>query len=125
LVSRKKRPFNLENVDMNKKIDFVINAIGDTHRDNISVDSRHYMEVNIGKAAEKLGFADLVDKYRGAYAIVPLKRPVPGMKVRIDGRTFVNYKQYDSGVAVPGYVARDGELPHKVYAPNHSMILNA
>jgi hypothetical protein len=27
------------------------------------------------------------------------------MKVRIDGRTFVNYAQYDSGIVVPGYVA--------------------
>ena len=110
---------------MNKEIDLIINAIGDAHRDNISGDSRHYMEVNIGKTAEKLGLADLVEKYRGAYAIVPLKRPVPGMKVRIDGRTFVNYKQYESGVAVPGYVAGDGKLPHKAYAPNHSMILNS
>ncbi|MFP4225899.1 MAG: hypothetical protein ACLFRF_04135 [Desulfobacterales bacterium] len=110
---------------MDKKIDLIINAIGDAHRENISGDSRHYVEVDIGRTAEKMGLAELVEKYRGSFAIVPLKQPVPGMKVRIDGRTFVNYKQYESGVAVPDYVARDGELPYQAYTPNHSMILNS
>jgi len=109
---------------MDKKIDLVISAIGDTHHEKIAGDARHYLEVNIGKTARGLGFKDIADKFKDAYAIVPLARPVPGMKVRIDGRTFVNYAQYDSGVAVPGYVAQDGALPHKAYVPNHSMILN-
>ena len=46
------------------------------------------------------------------------------MKVRIDGRTFVNYVQFDSGVAVPNYIAEDSELPYRAYAARDSMILN-
>ena len=46
------------------------------------------------------------------------------MKVRIDGRTFVNYAQFGSGVAVPGYVAGDSRKPHKTFIPNDSMICN-
>ena len=32
------------------------------------------------------------------------------MKVRIDGRTFVDYASFDSGLAAPGYVAREAGL---------------
>ena len=46
------------------------------------------------------------------------------MKVRIDGRTFVNYALFDSGVAVPGYIVKDASLPHRTYIPNDSMICN-
>jgi hypothetical protein len=46
------------------------------------------------------------------------------MKVRIDGRTFVDYVRFDSGVAVPGYVARAANLPFSTYIPEDSMILN-
>ena len=109
---------------MDREIDLVIRAISDTHHGNIAGNGRHYLEVNIGKTAGGLGFSDIADKYKDAHAIVPLAMPVSGMKVRIDGRTFVNYAQYDSGIAVPGYVARDAALPHKAYVPNHSMILN-
>ena len=57
-------------------------------------------------------------------AIIPLKKPVGGMKVRIDGRTFVNYAQYDTGVVVPGYGAKEAGLPFETFIPNDSMILN-
>jgi hypothetical protein len=56
--------------------------------------------------------------------IVPLKEPQPGMKVRIDGRTFVNYAQYDSGIAVPGHVARNTSRPYAKFVPEDSMICN-
>jgi len=46
------------------------------------------------------------------------------MKVRIDGRTFVNYAQFDSGIAVPHYVARQVDLPHRAYVAKDSMICN-
>lgn len=46
------------------------------------------------------------------------------MKVRIDGRTFVQYRQFDSGVVVPGHVAQQSGLSHKSYQANDSMILN-
>jgi hypothetical protein len=47
-----------------------------------------------------------------------------GMKVRIDGRTFVNYAQFDSGVVVPGFVARQAGMKHRTYEPLDSMVLN-
>lgn len=107
-----------------KRLDDVLEKIGETYRDHIQNGSRFYMEVNIGQQAEALGYGDITDKYRDAYAVVPLKQAVPGMKVRIDGRTFVNYAQFESGVAVPGYVAKDTGLNHTTFIPNDSMILN-
>ncbi|MFO7861665.1 MAG: hypothetical protein R6U41_10620 [Desulfosalsimonas sp.] len=109
---------------MNKDIDKVIESISQSHKDHIDQHGRHYVEVSIGTAAEKLGFADMAEKYKTTWAIVPLKGPVSGMKVRIDGRTFVNYAQFDSGVAVPGYVAPDTGLAHHPYEAQHSMVLN-
>jgi hypothetical protein len=82
------------------------------------------MEVSISQQAHKMGFTDLEKKFDTAYVIVPLKQPVRGMKVRIDGRTFVNYGQLNTGVAVPGYVIKESRLPYKTFVPNHSMILN-
>ena len=46
------------------------------------------------------------------------------MKVRVDGRTFVNYAQFESGVVVPEYVAQKAGLPFQPYTANDSMILN-
>ena len=105
-------------------LDDVLQKIGETYRDRIRNGSRFYVEVSIGKQAETLGYDELTAKYRDAYAVVPLKQAVPGMKVRIDGRTFVNYAQFDSGIAVPGYVAKDTGLAHTSFIPNDSMILN-
>jgi hypothetical protein len=110
---------------MNRKpLDDVLQVIGEQYRDQIQNGSRFYVEVNIGKQAEALGYEDMTDKYRDAFAVVPLKQAVPGMKVRIDGRTFVNYAQFDSGIAVPGYVAKDAGLKFTTFIPNDSMILN-
>ena len=105
-------------------LDDVIEKIGETYRDQIQNGARNYLEVNIGKQAEAFGYSHLSEKYRDAFAVVPLKQPVPGMKVRIDGRTFVNYAQFDSGIAVPGYLVKDTGLAHTTFIPNDSMILN-
>ena len=102
----------------------VIEKIGFDNRKNIRGDSRFYMEVSIGGKAEELGFDHLKECYKDAYAIVPLKHPVDGMKVRIDGRTFVNYAQFDTGVAVPQYVACQVDRPQKAYVAQDSMICN-
>jgi hypothetical protein len=109
---------------MDHRLADIIQRLNDEFGDAISPDSRFYVEVNIGKQAELLGFTEMVEKYRDAQAIIPLKHPVSGMKVRIDGRTFVNYAQYDTGVVVPGYIAREAGLPFKPFIPNDSMILN-
>jgi hypothetical protein len=102
----------------------IILNLSEEFEGEISPDSRFYVEVDIGKRAESLGFSQLKDRYRAVQAIIPLKRPVSGMKVRIDGRTFVNYAQYDTGVVVPGFVAREAGLPFNRFVPNDSMILN-
>jgi hypothetical protein len=102
----------------------VIEQIGEEHKDQILKNSRFYREISIAEQAERLGFTDLKVPYRDVYAIVPLKQPVDGMKVRIDGRTFVNYAQFESGVVVPAYLAQQTGLPFQPYAANDSMILN-
>ena len=109
---------------MNASIDTIIPAIGDAYKDRIDPRARHYLEINIGKQAETMGVSGLPDNLGSANVIVPLKEPAAGMKVRVDGRTFVDYAQFDSGVATPGYLARQSGLAHAVFVPNDSMILN-
>jgi len=46
------------------------------------------------------------------------------MKVRIDGRTFVNYAQFESGIVTPNYVAERVDLPYRAYNARDSMICN-
>jgi hypothetical protein len=109
---------------MNKELDNFLQEIGKKLGDQISADARHYLEIEIGKQAEMMGYSNLKEKFHDVNVIVPLKKPVDGMKVRIDGRTFINYAQFESGIAVPGYVASDTGLPYKSFVPNDSMILN-
>ncbi|MGD8267114.1 MAG: hypothetical protein PVG19_03675 [Desulfobacterales bacterium] len=109
---------------MKTELDKIIEKIGQDYKNDIMTCARNYVEVDLGQAAEQMGRPELKAKYRQIYAVVPLKAPKPGMKVRIDGRTFVNYALFESGVAVPGYIARDASLPHQTYIPNDSMICN-
>ena len=109
---------------MNRYLFEVIQNITDAHRNKIMGSARHYMEMDLGKKAEAMGYPELKKRYNNVNAIIPLKHPVMGMKVRIDGRTFVDYAQFESGVAVPGYVAEDAGMPWNTYIPNDSMILN-
>ena len=109
---------------MNDDLKNIIRQIGADHRHEIATDSRHYREVSIGENAERLGYPHLKNQFRDVYAIVPLKQPAEGMKVRIDGRTFVAYAQFDSGVVVPGYLAKKTDLPFRPYVAQDSMILN-
>jgi hypothetical protein len=107
---------------MTSNIDEILANIAEEHKENIDNDSRYYLEVSIAQKAAELGFSKAEARFRNAYAIVPLKSPVDGMKVRIDGRTFVNYAQFESGIVVPNYVAGQVDLPHKAYAARDSMI---
>jgi hypothetical protein len=109
---------------MANSLDKLLIVIGNDYKGQISSKSRHYLEVSIGKKSENLGYYDLQQKFQNVYAIVPLKHPIKGMKVRIDGRTFKNYGQFESGIAVPGYIAEQSKLPFSAYTPQHSMILN-
>lgn len=109
---------------MNKDLDKILQKIAEKFGDQICAGARNYLEIDIGKQAEMMGYSHLKEKFHDANVIVPLKKPVNGMKVRIDGRTFINYAQFESGIAVPGYVASDTGLPYKSFVPNDSMILN-
>ena len=109
---------------MNRSLVAVINSLNKEYEDAILPGSRYYTEVSIGQRAESLGFKELGDKYRAAQAIIPLTGCFNGMKVRIDGRTFVNYAQFDTGVVVPGYIAEEAGLPFTTYHAKDSMILN-
>ena len=109
---------------MRDKLDEILTRIGDEYKDYISRGARNYLEVNLGKQAEKMGYSDEKTKYRDVNVIVPIKQPEMGMKVRIDGRTFVNYAELESGIAAPGYLINGTLLPFKVFVPNDSMILN-
>ncbi len=109
---------------MSNKLAYVLIKIGEDFREEISDESSLYLEVDIGKEAKKMGYSDVQEKYHDVCAVVPLKEPVNGMKVLIDGRTFVDYAQFESGIAVPGYVAKEAGLPYRVYKANDSMIRN-
>ena len=109
---------------MNTELNHVIESIGEEYRDEIGRGSRHYLEVSVGRRAAELGYGDLGRRYEKTYAVIPLKTPQKGMKVRIDGRTFVNYAEYESGVVVPGYLAREAGKPGAAFVPRDSMICN-
>ena len=109
---------------MTDNLSEVIARIGEEYKDNINRNSRHYLEISLAKKAAELGLSEAKEQYKNVCAIVPLKRPVSGMKVRIDGRTFVNYAQVASGIVVPNYVARAVDLPHSAYIAKDSMICN-
>jgi hypothetical protein len=109
---------------MSNELGEVLKKIGEEFKEVISNGARDYLEVDIGKKAEALGYTGLSEKYRDVNAVVPLKQAAPGMKVLTDGRTFVNYAQFESGVVVPEYVAKEAKLPFKTYEANDSMIRN-
>ena len=100
---------------MSNELIKVLAHMADEYKDDISRDSGVYLELDIGKEAEKLGYPDIAEKYAGAEAVVPLSHTPDGMKVMIDGRTFVNYEQLETGVVIPGHVAKDAALPSKHY----------
>ena len=109
---------------MKKNLSEVLFRIGEDYKNDIRKDSRHYREVSIARKAAELGFADIEARYKDAFAIVPLKHPASGMKVRIDGRTFINYSQFESGIVLPGYIASKVKAPRRAYVAQDSMICN-
>jgi hypothetical protein len=109
---------------MNTLLETLLDRIGRQYEDRIAPDARHYLEVDIGREARALGLGELSARFAATHVVVPLKAPLPGMKVRIDGRTFVNYRRHRSGMAVPGYVADAAGLQTEAYRANDSMILN-
>lgn len=109
---------------MNSQLNEILKTLGRQYEGHLLKGSRHYMEVSIADQAEKLGYADLKERFAAAYAIIPLKSPQRGMKVRIDGRTFVDYAQYETGVVLPGRMAREIGGTYTPYVPWDSMICN-
>jgi len=109
---------------MANKLSEVLAKIGEYYKENIQDDSRYYLEISIARKAAELGFPESEKRYKDLYAFIPLKHPVRGMKVRVDGRTFVNYAQFESGIVVPHYVARRVDLPYRTYVAKDSMICN-
>ena len=109
---------------MTQQLNDVLTGIVADHKENIDPDSRFYIDVNIAKKADELGFPEAKSRFKNAHVIVPLKHPVAGMKVRIDGRTFKNYVQFESGIVVPNYIARQVNLSYKAYTAKDSMIYN-
>ena len=109
---------------MKNNLNEVIHKIEQDYDNLLQADGRNYLEVDISSIASKMGFGDIEECYRNVFAIVPLREPVDGMKVRIDGRTFINYDQFQSGIAVPNFVSRHASLSHTPYSAQNSMILN-
>jgi hypothetical protein len=108
----------------NARLKQILEEIGREYADRVSEGSRFYVEVDIGKRAAEAGDAELARRYHKVNAVVPLRRPTPGMKVRIDGRTFTRYARLESGVAVQDCVAREAGMVFEDFIPNDSMILN-
>ncbi len=109
---------------MERHLDETLKAIENDFKHRVTGTARNYVEVDIGQRAAQLGYTDVEKQYKKVLAVIPLKQPEDGMKVRIDGRTFVDYGQLQSGVAIPGFVVRKSGLNYKNFIPNDSMILN-
>jgi hypothetical protein len=109
---------------MNEQLMKVLEHIQETYHDKAMAGGRNYLNVDIGKTALEMGFKALHEKYLNREVVVALKSALPGMKVRIDGRTFINYAEYASGFAVPEHIAKKANLSFTKYTANDSMILN-
>lgn len=107
---------------MSNELGEVLAKIAEEYREEISVESGTFLELDIGKKAEKLGYSNIAEKYRGVDAVVPLKRALDGMKVMIDGRTFVDYAQLETGVVIPGHIAKEASLPNRHYEAPESIV---
>ena len=107
---------------MSNELGKVLRKIGDEYKEDISPTSGVFLEVDIGNKAGQLGYTNAAEKYRGVEATVPLKHRVDGMKVMIDGRTFVGYGQLESGVIIPGRIAREAALSYKPYEAPESIV---
>ncbi|MBI9077210.1 MAG: hypothetical protein JEZ02_17505 [Desulfatibacillum sp.] len=107
---------------MKNQLQDVFKHIGAEYAGEILRDSGYLLEVDVSGKADKLGYGDVAEKYRGVSAFVPLKNSAPGMKVMFDGRGFSRYAQFESGVVAPEHVARDADLPHKDFEPHDSMV---
>ncbi|WP_028324929.1 hypothetical protein [Desulfatirhabdium butyrativorans] len=103
----------------------LIQKIAESHSGMIEPNSRYYLEVDLGKAAEAGGYANLQDRWRGVQAVIPVKESMgAGMTVLIDGRTFIHYVQFDNGVVVPGHVAEAvSGIPCRPYQAHEDMKL--
>ena len=109
---------------MDHRVHELLDAIGKAFGPKVDTAGRNYLEISIADQARRMGYADLAEKYRHAYAVIRLKEPQPGMKVRIDGRTFVNYAEYPPGIAVPAQLAREAAVDAKPFVAMDSMICN-
>jgi len=107
---------------MSNELSEVLTRIADEYKEEIASDSGTYLELDIGKEAEKLGYSNIAEKYRGIAAAVPLKRKLNGMKVMMDGRAFMDYVQLETGIVIPGYIAKEAALPNKHYEAPESIV---
>jgi hypothetical protein len=109
---------------MNNTLGQLLEKIGERYSDTIAAGGRHYIELDIGKEAAKLGYDLDGGTFVPGHVVIPLKEPTDGMKVRIDGRAWVGYAQFETGVVVPGNIAKKAGLPFKAYEAQDSMIKN-
>lgn len=109
---------------MKDNLQKVLEHIRITYKSMALKGGRHYMSVNIGGIARKMGYHDIEKNVADREVIIALKEPQPGMKVRIDGRTFVRYAEYADGFAVAEPIAVKAGMRYKPYTAQNSMILN-
>ena len=109
---------------MNEQLKGVLENLDAEYKDRIEKGARHYLEVSVGTLAAEMGYQEIGERFKQTFAVVPLKKPQAGMKVRIDGRTFVDYAEFDSGIAVPGYLAREAGKAYRTFLAQDSMICN-
>jgi hypothetical protein len=107
---------------MNTELKKILYKISDEYHSIISNDSIYLLDINIGKEAEKMGYSHLSKTYHNAEVVIPLKHPLEGMKVMIDGRTFVNYVKLEPGIVVPEYVAQNAGITYRKYHAKDSMV---
>lgn len=100
----------------------ILSKISDDYRPLIAKDSIYFLDVNIGKTADRMGITDISSSYYDTNIIIPLKHPLSGMKVMVDGRTFINYAQLDTGLILAEYVAQEADIDYQTYHARESMI---
>lgn len=109
---------------MTNELTNVLNTLAAEFQGEILPTARIYRAIDIGLAAELLGYPELASEYQLVRAIVPLRRVKGGVSVEVSGSDLSDYVQLDSGIAVPKYVAEKAGLSSKKYQPGEVMLLN-
>jgi len=105
-----------------ENLEKVLKKMGEELKDEIWAKSSTYCLIDIAKAYEIFDIEG-GEQYKDVNAVVPLKKTLKGLSVIVSGKSFEDYAQLKSGIAVPEWVAEEAKMKYKKYKPKDEMTL--